>query len=102
MSVKQLVDSAIADNKITIFSKTWCSYSKKAKNLFASEFPDVEAKIIELDEREDGDAIQAYLLEKTKQRTVPNVFVNQQHIGGGDDVVASFKQGKLRPLVEAA
>ena len=30
-----------------------------------------------LDEREDGDAIQQYLYEKTGQRTVPNVFVSE-------------------------
>ena len=30
-----------------------------------------------LDEREDGAAIQQYLLEKTSQRTVPNVFVSE-------------------------
>lgn len=30
-----------------------------------------------LDEREDGDAIQQYLYEKTGQLTVPNVFVSE-------------------------
>ena len=28
-----------------------------------------------LDERDDGAKIQAYLLAKTKQRTVPNIFI---------------------------
>ncbi|KAG5644971.1 hypothetical protein DXG03_007343 [Asterophora parasitica] len=77
MSVQQLVDSAIAENKIAIFSKSYCPYCKKAKALFAEEFPDVETKVYELDERDDGAAIQQYLLEKTGQRTVPNVFVSE-------------------------
>jgi hypothetical protein len=29
-----------------------------------------------LDEREDGAAIQKYLLEKTGQRSVPNIFIS--------------------------
>ena len=32
-----------------------------------------------LDERQDGDPIQQYLLEKTGQRTVPNVFVSKYY-----------------------
>lgn len=35
-----------------------------------------------LDESPDGSEIQEYLLEKTNQRTVPNIFINQKHIGG--------------------
>ena len=29
-----------------------------------------------LDEREDGPELQSYLLEKTGQRTVPNIFIS--------------------------
>ncbi|RDB23114.1 Glutaredoxin-C3 [Hypsizygus marmoreus] len=101
MSVKELVDSAIAENKIAIFSKSWCPYCKKAKALFAEEFPEVEATIFELDERDDGSAIQEYLLKVSGQRTVPNVFVNGEHVGGSDDVRASFNQGKLTQLINA-
>ncbi|RDB16507.1 Glutaredoxin-C4 [Hypsizygus marmoreus] len=101
MSVKELVDSAIAENKIAIFSKSWCPYSKKAKALFAEEFPQVQTTIFELDERDDGSAIQEYLLKVSGQRTVPNIFVNGQHVGGSDDVRASFNQGKLAQLVNA-
>jgi len=49
-----------------------------------------------LDKREDGDAIQAYLQTKTGQRTVPNVFIKQEHIGGNDDLQAFNKAGELR------
>lgn len=59
--------------------------------MFKEKYPDVTPKVFEcvsplffvqgfnyrtrLDERDDGDEIQDYLLEKTKQRTVPNIFV---------------------------
>ncbi|KAG6818900.1 hypothetical protein H0H93_000469 [Arthromyces matolae] len=94
MSVKQLVDTAVADNKVAIFSKSWCPYCKKAKALFQDEFPDVETTVYELDEREDGADIQNYLQQKTGQRTVPNIFVNGEHVGGCDAVTKSFKAGE--------
>ncbi|PPQ69661.1 hypothetical protein CVT26_001530 [Gymnopilus dilepis] len=101
MSVKQLVEDAIASNKITIFSKSWCPHCKAAKTLLTSKYPEEKTVIYELDEREDGDDIQAYLYEKTGQRTVPNIFVSQKHIGGNDATQAAFRNGTLNQLVKA-
>ncbi|KIM35612.1 hypothetical protein M413DRAFT_449658 [Hebeloma cylindrosporum] len=101
MSVKQFVEDTIKDNKVAIFSKSYCPYCRSVKQLFSSEFPDVKPTIYELDEREDGADIQEYLYQKTGQRTVPNVFVSKQHIGGNDDTRASLKAGKLGALIKA-
>lgn len=48
---------------------------------------------------EEGSAIQSALAEITNQRTVPNIFIKQQHIGGNSDL-----QGKddLKELLKAA
>ncbi|KAJ2927056.1 hypothetical protein H1R20_g10038, partial [Candolleomyces eurysporus] len=119
-TVKALVDSAVEKNPIVIFSKSWCPYCKKAKNLLATEFKDIPATIFELDERNDGSEIQNYLLQKTQQRTVPNIFIKQEHIGGKfpmrfyalngpltpqnlgfDDTSAAFNSGKLAALLKA-
>ncbi|KAJ7800091.1 hypothetical protein B0H13DRAFT_2165289 [Mycena leptocephala] len=64
--------SLSSENKIMIFSKSHCPYCKRAKALFAKEFPDEKPVVFELDAREDGPAIQGYLADKTGQRTVPN------------------------------
>ena len=37
--------------------------------------------------------------KKTQQKSVPNVFVKQQHIGGNDDTQAAAKEGKLQELL---
>ncbi|KAJ7621028.1 glutaredoxin [Roridomyces roridus] len=101
MAVKGLVETAINDNKIMIFSKSYCPYCKKAKALFAKEFPNETPKVIELDQQEDGTDIQNYLATKTGQRTVPNIFINKQHVGGNDDAQAAFKSGGLTKMVKA-
>ncbi|KAH9858247.1 glutaredoxin [Lenzites betulinus] len=101
MAAKDLVENTITESKIAIFSKSYCPYCKRAKALLTSKFPDVPTKIYELDEIEDGDAIQQYLQEKTGQRTVPNIFINQKHVGGCDAVVGLDNSGKLASLVSA-
>ncbi|KAF8799911.1 glutaredoxin [Phlegmacium glaucopus] len=100
MSVKQFVDDSIAENKVIIFSKSYCPYCTSVKALFTNNFPGVKFHVIELDELDDGAPIQQYLKEETGQRTVPNVFVNKEHIGGNDDTTAAWKSGKLGKLLE--
>ncbi|OCH95745.1 glutaredoxin [Obba rivulosa] len=101
MAAKDLVESAVAQNKIVVFSKSYCPYCKRAKALLSSKFSGVPSAVFELDEIEEGGDVQSYLLEKTGQRTVPNIFINQQHIGGSDDLAALDAQGKLASLVGA-
>jgi len=97
--IAQIVDKAIAENAVVVFSKTWCPYSKKAKNLLKDKYPEVTPEIFELDERDDGDAFQDYLEKKTGQRTVPNVFIKQQHIGGSDKLASLDAEDGIRRLL---
>lgn len=102
MSAKQTVEDAIAGNKIVIFSKSYCPYCKRAKSILTSDFSHLKDQIfirecvpllrvlsfpkltaaLRLDQVPDGHEIQDYLLEKTGQSTVPNIFINTKHIGG--------------------
>ncbi|KAL0440990.1 UNVERIFIED_CONTAM: Glutaredoxin-C1 [Sesamum radiatum] len=93
---KQLVSS----NPVVVFSKTYCGYCNKVKQLFSQL--KVTYEVIELDEESDGDEVQTALAEWTGQRTVPNVFINGKHIGGSDAVVAKHQQGELVSLLAEA
>jgi glutaredoxin 3 len=39
------------------------------------------------------------MIEKTGRRTVPQIFINDQHIGGFDDLAALDRAGGLTPLL---
>ncbi|KAH9996505.1 thioredoxin-like protein, partial [Russula vinacea] len=67
----------IAENRVVIFSKSYCPYCSRAKDLFATHLPDVHVKVLELDLRDDGPDIQGYLAQLTDQRSVPNVFISE-------------------------
>jgi glutaredoxin 3 len=52
----------------------------------------------EIDVSRDND-LRLKLMQQTKQRTVPQIFINEQHIGGCDDLYALERQGALDPLL---
>merc|ERR1719180_73170 len=98
----ETVDQLVAANRVMIFSKTTCPFCTKIKNLF--EQLKVKVEVLELDQivpEGDGAAVQAALLEKTGQRTVPNVFINQKHVGGHDDTMKLANEEKLLPMINA-
>ncbi|BBN10052.1 glutaredoxin 3 [Marchantia polymorpha subsp. ruderalis] len=72
----------VSENAVVVFSKSYCPYCIKVKQLLSSL--GAKMKVVELDDEKDGDEIQSALAKWTKQRTVPNVFVGGQHIGGCD------------------
>lgn len=102
MSAEQTVEQAIANNKIVIFSKSWCPYCQQAKSLFKYDLNRFQDKLyvkehvlfhwklspvltaaLRIDlEADKGETIQDYLKSKTTKRTVPSIFINGQFIGG--------------------
>ena len=93
---KELVSS----NTVVVFSKSNCPYCVTVKKLFTQL--GVDFKAIELDQESDGSELQAALKEWTGQKTVPNVFIGGNHIGGCDATQALHNQGKLVPLLTEA
>eukprot|EP00475_Leptophrys_vorax_P012809 TRINITY_DN19187_c0_g1_i1.p2 TRINITY_DN19187_c0_g1~~TRINITY_DN19187_c0_g1_i1.p2 ORF type:complete len:103 (+),score=16.29 TRINITY_DN19187_c0_g1_i1:95-403(+) len=94
------VKAIIDQNAVVVFSKSYCPYCIRVKQLLTK----LKAvfKAIELDHDPEGAAMQAALAQMTGQRTVPNVFIAQQQIGGCDNTESLHRQGKLVPLLEAA
>ncbi|XP_008812171.2 glutaredoxin [Phoenix dactylifera] len=93
---KELVSS----NPVMVFSKSYCSFCTRVKQLLSQL--GANYKVIELDVESDGSEIQSALAEWTAQRTVPNVFIGGNHIGGCDSVMGRHNGGKLVPLLTEA
>ncbi|KAF2712851.1 glutaredoxin [Pleomassaria siparia CBS 279.74] len=97
-ATKTKVQSIIDENAVAVFSKSYCPYCNAAKQLLSDSGAKFYA--IELDQVDDGSAIQSTLADITGQRTVPNIFIGQQHIGGNSDLQA--KKGTLKNLLKEA
>ncbi|CAD5215969.1 unnamed protein product [Bursaphelenchus xylophilus] len=98
------VNEQVGSKKVVIFSKSWCPYSRKAKQVLLGVYrvDQKDYKVIELDEMETGDLIQDALQRVTGGRSVPRVFVNGQFIGGGDDTERLHKENKMAGLLKDA
>lgn len=91
------VKAEIGSADVVVFSKTYCPFCTATKNLMNDL--DINAKVIELDEVDNGAAIQDALKSLTGQKTVPNVFIKGDHLGGNDVTQAAAKSGKLQKLL---
>ena len=124
MAAKEKAQKIIDTNPVAVFSKSYCPYCKKTKQLLSES--GAKFYLIELDEvgmyslsiitvksllvplrrilmavsTDDGADIQAALEELTGQRSVPNIFIGQKHIGGNSDLQG--KKDELPTLLKDA
>eukprot|EP00471_Norrisiella_sphaerica_P001965 CAMPEP_0184481594 /NCGR_PEP_ID=MMETSP0113_2-20130426/3150_1 /TAXON_ID=91329 /ORGANISM="Norrisiella sphaerica, Strain BC52" /LENGTH=145 /DNA_ID=CAMNT_0026860809 /DNA_START=229 /DNA_END=666 /DNA_ORIENTATION=+ len=96
-SVKDEILKAVNDNQVMIYSKSYCPFCVKVKDLFTNQLG-VTPTVIELDEQ-PTDELESTLKELTQQRTVPQVFVNGEFIGGCDDTMRAANSGKLQEFM---
>ena len=62
----------------------------------------MQYEAFELDKLPDGEAMQKALLEITGQKTVPNIFIAEKHVGGCSDLKAKIANGQAIEMLEAA
>jgi glutaredoxin 3 len=80
--------------QVIIYTTRICPYCVRAKQLFQRKGIHYQ----EIDVSNDQET-RLQLVARTKQRTVPQIFINDQHIGGCDDLYALERQGALDPLL---
>jgi glutaredoxin 3 len=81
--------------KVEIYATGWCPYCTRARQLLISKGIQIEE--IDVDARPGA---REEMLARSGRRTVPQIFINQAHIGGCDDLVALNDAGKLDPLLQ--
>ncbi|WBW73744.1 glutaredoxin Grx2 [Schizosaccharomyces osmophilus] len=94
---KLFVEKAIASNPVTVFSKSYCPYCSAAKKTLTDYT--APFKSYEIDLLDSGSEIQAYLMEKTNQGTVPSIFFKNEFIGGNSDLTRLRNNGKLSTML---
>ena len=81
--------------KVVIYTKENCPYCLMAKKLLSERHVTFEEIRIDLDslQREE-------MIKRSERRTVPQIFINDQAIGGYDDLAGLAKSGKLDTLLK--
>jgi glutaredoxin 3 len=86
----------VSQPKIIIYSGRFCGYCTAAERLFQSK--KAEYELIKVDENPEQFE---HMMEITGRRTIPQIFIDDYHVGGFDDLAALNQSGKLDELLTA-
>ncbi|HAT3977335.1 TPA: glutaredoxin 3 [Legionella pneumophila] len=82
-------------NEVILYTTGYCPYCIKAKELLDKK------KVIYTEIRVDlQPELREEMIQKSGRRTVPQIFINNQAIGGCDDLYALEAQGTLNELLK--
>lgn len=83
--------------KITMYCTAICPYCVAAERLLNSKgITEIDKVRIDLQPN-----LRDEMIERTGRRTVPQIFIDERHVGGFDDLSALNAQGELDPLLAA-
>ena len=81
--------------RVEIYTKAFCGFCARAKRLLEAKGVDYEEFDITL-----GGPKRAEMLQRARGRsTVPQIFIDDRHVGGSDDLHQLERSGQLDPLL---
>ncbi|MXQ08281.1 glutaredoxin 3 [Alphaproteobacteria bacterium GH1-50] len=83
--------------QIEIYTTPLCGFCHAAKRLLTQK----DAAFAEIDVSRAPDKRQEMMARANGRHTVPQIFVDGQHVGGCDDLYALERAGKLDPILAA-
>ncbi len=83
--------------QVEIYTKAFCPYCARALRLLGDKGVAVDETDITMDRAKREEMIG----RASGRTTVPQIFIDGQHVGGCDDLVALERAGKLDPMLAA-
>jgi cysteine synthase A len=101
------VADAIADPRqpVVLFALEWCEFCWSLRRLFARlgiRFRSIDLDSVDYQREDLGGRIRAALAERTGMRTIPQLFVGGELVGGCTDTLDAWRNGRLQAMLEAA
>ncbi|RZV60082.1 MAG: glutaredoxin 3 [Pseudomonadales bacterium] len=82
--------------KIVVYSSAWCGFCRAAKQLLQSK--NLAFEEILLDKQPE---LRQQVMQRSGQRTVPQIWIGETHVGGYTDLLALETSGGLADLLTA-
>ena len=80
--------------RVTIYATQFCPYCMRAERLLQSKGVAFEKIRVDLEPQR-----RVEMMERTKRRTVPQIYIGDHHVGGYDDLAALERAGRLDALL---
>lgn len=75
---------------VTMYSKDYCPYCQRAKQILKQRGYELNVIDVEFDQQKLQE-----MMTRSGRRTVPQIFFDDQHIGGHDELVKYFLTQKV-------
>lgn len=82
--------------QITIYTKDFCPYCTAAKDFFTTLGVEYTEKDIRDPQHQDE---HMKLVEEYNHRTIPMILINDECIGGYDDLMVLHKEGTVKEML---
>ena len=92
-----------AENPVVLFALEWCEFCWSVRKMFAKyEIPylSVDLDSVAYQENNLGGDIRSALRERTGSKTIPQIFIGGQYIGGATELFDACKDGEMQKLLE--
>jgi len=99
------LDAAISDsdNPVVLFALEWCEFCWSVRKMFKEfgiAYRSVDLDSVEYQEGDRGGQIRLALNARFDVKTIPQIFVAGELIGGATELFDSVREGRLQALLE--
>ncbi len=98
------VSEVTAAEPVVLFALEWCEFCWSVRRLFAQlgiTYRSVDLDSVEYQRANRGGKIRAVLAELTGAKTIPQIYVGGEHVGGCTELFDAFRDGSLQRRLEA-
>ncbi len=100
----EFVSQAIGDKEqpVVLFALEWCEFCWSVRKMLAAyqiEYRSVDLDSVAYQEDNWGGKIRAALTEKTGSKTIPQIFVGSEFVGGATELFDALKDNSLQSML---
>jgi cysteine synthase A len=101
---ERFVRETVESQPVVVFALEWCEFCWSVRKLFAKlgiEYHSVDLDSVEYQGGDRGGKIRAVLAEQTGATTIPQIFIDGEHVGGCTDLFDAHGDGTMLRKLDA-
>jgi cysteine synthase A len=104
--VVQFFDDVTADTDepIVLFALEWCEFCWSVRKMFAEygiPYRSIDLDSVVYQEGNKGGNIRKVIEQRTGLKTIPQIYVGGEHVGGASETFDAIKDGSFQKMLEA-
>jgi cysteine synthase A len=99
-AAERLVAELVENEPVVLFALEWCEFCWSVRKLFAQlgiAYRSVDLDSVAYQKDDLGGKIRAVLAARTGAKTIPQIFIDGDHIGGCTELFDAWRAGTIQP-----